>query len=95
VRRGLFIFGNDGDFVYSISMGGVLVSDMADLKTPVASVEFPYPNYSDHRGYYGTTSGGVRPATMTTAPVSGGGAVPVSTTPAVMPPPAPTPTPQG
>lgn len=39
VRRGLFI----DDFVYSISSGGVLVHELTDLATAVASVPLPAP----------------------------------------------------
>jgi hypothetical protein len=88
VRRGLFIFGNDGDFVYSISMGGVLVHDMTDLVTPVASVMLPYPDWSDHRAYYGGTTGGVRPVTGGTAPSTGTAIAPTPMTEPAVPPPA-------
>jgi len=82
VRRGLFIFGNDGDFVYSISNGGVLVHELADMATAVASVPLQIPDISDQRVVYGVT-GAVPPGTM------GGGSTPppVQTTPV----PAPTP----
>ncbi len=46
VRRGLFI----EDYVYSISYGGILVHDLDDLSTPVASVDLPEPQTSV--GYY-------------------------------------------
>ena len=86
VRRGLFIFGNEGDFVYSISHGGVLVHELADLTMPVASVALPYPDFSDHRKYYGdgatrpgTEPGVGAPVTMTAAPP--GVATPLPTSP--------------
>jgi hypothetical protein len=65
VRRGLFIFGDEGDFVYSISNGGVRVHELADLVAAVADVALPMPDYGDHRGYYGGTTSG------TTMPVVG------------------------
>jgi hypothetical protein len=57
VRRGIFISGEvDGqqsDFIYSISYGGVLVHNLNDLTVPVAEVLLPdidpyeYPLYTD------------------------------------------------
>ncbi len=57
VRRGIFISGEvDGqqsDFIYSISYGGVLVHNLNDLTAPVAEVLLPevdpyeYPLYTD------------------------------------------------
>jgi hypothetical protein len=52
VRRGLFIFDDSGDFVYSVSNGGVLAHALTDLTMPVASVPLPLPDYSDHRICY-------------------------------------------
>jgi hypothetical protein len=69
-------------------MGGVLVHDMTDLVTPVASVQLPYPDFSDHRAYYGGTSGGVRPATTVTAPSTGTSVAPTPMTDPATPPPA-------
>ncbi|HMI93584.1 MAG TPA: beta-propeller domain-containing protein, partial [Polyangiales bacterium] len=90
VRRGVFIFGNEGDFVYSISHGGVLVHDIADLQTPVASVALPYPDFSENRTYYGSAGGS---STMPGATI---GSTPASPpTLPTTPPPAETPKPQG
>jgi hypothetical protein len=41
VRRGIFITGEGGEFVYSISSGGVLVHELADLESALASVPLP------------------------------------------------------
>jgi hypothetical protein len=81
VRRGLFIFGDEGDFVYSISNAGVLAHDMADLVTAVATVSLPMPDYSENRTFFGPTGGAVmggavppssaQPPVMTTPPAMG------------------------
>jgi len=49
VRRGVFL----DDVVYSISYGGVMAHDLADLETPLASLPLPAPSsgYTDC-GYY-------------------------------------------
>jgi hypothetical protein len=85
VRRGLFIFGDEGDFVYSISNGGVLVHALTDLMEAVASVPLPMPDYNDHRVFRGDGA-------------AGGGSAGSANTPQTMPPaaapePAPTPDP--
>ncbi len=57
VRRGVFITGDDdgdgveSDFVYSISYGGVMVHDLADLSAPLAEVALPAFDMYDY--YYG------------------------------------------
>jgi hypothetical protein len=84
VRRGLFIFGNEGDFVYSISHGGVLVHDIAELQEPVASVALPYPDWSDSRGYFGAPGG-----TVPVSPPMTGTATPPSLPTTPMTPPLP------
>ena len=67
VRRGVFITGDDdgdgtkSDFVYSISYGGVMVHDLADLSAPVAEVALPAITYEDYK--YG--GGIVEPMPMT------------------------------
>ena len=54
VRRGLFVTGNENDeYVYSISNGGMLVHQLPELTTPVASVALPAADYTEHRAYYG------------------------------------------
>jgi hypothetical protein len=71
VRRGMFVTGNEDDeYVYSISHGGMLVHQLPELTTPVASVSLPQADYSEHRVSYG---GGSEPV-----PGTGGsaGAVP-------------------
>jgi hypothetical protein len=84
VRRGLFIFGDDGDFVYSISNGGVLVHALTDLVDAVASVPLPMPDYNDHRVFRGPGAA---------APGGSGSAAtpPVAPTPPPMMTPAPQP----
>ena len=94
VRRGLFIFGNEGDFVYSISHGGVLVHDIADLQTPVASVVLPYPDFSGNRTYYGDSGGSVGSRPGTGVAPTMGGSTPASL-PMTTPAPAEEPKPQG
>jgi hypothetical protein len=79
VRRGLFIFGDDGDFVYSISNAGVLAHDMADLAAAVSTVSLPMPDYSETRTYFGPTGGAVMNGTAPPPPVA--------TPPAMMTPP--------
>lgn len=58
VRRGLFIFDETSEqsYVYSVSYGGMLVHDLADMGTAVAEVSFPAPNYNERRGVYATAS---------------------------------------
>jgi hypothetical protein len=64
VRRGLFAFGLEGadeGYVYSISYGGMLVHDLANLAEPIAEVPLPSPDYNEHRGSLGSggdTGGG-------------------------------------
>jgi hypothetical protein len=54
VRRGMFVTGNEGDeYVYSISHGGMLVHQLPELTTPVATVRLPRADTSEHRAYYG------------------------------------------
>jgi hypothetical protein len=67
VRRGLFIEDDDSQYVYSISYGGVLVHDIADLTTPLATVQLPSPDYSDSRDGGNDDFGDVS-APMTTEP---------------------------
>jgi hypothetical protein len=86
VRRGMFAFGLEGadeGYVYSISYGGMLVHDLADLTTPIATVALPAPDYSEHRTFGGTGgtgsfgTGGTAGATPTPGdlpPVAGTGA---------------------
>lgn len=57
VRRGLFIFGDEGDYVYSISNASVLVHELGDLVEPVASVPLPLPD-SSQPGDFGGGIGG-------------------------------------
>jgi len=40
ITRGVFISGDDRDFIYSISHGGVRVHDVDDLTTPVATATY-------------------------------------------------------
>ena len=40
ITRGVFISGDDQDFIYSISHGGVRVHDVDDLSTPVATATY-------------------------------------------------------
>ena len=40
ITRGVFISGDDQDFIYSISHGGVRVHDVDDLTTPVATATY-------------------------------------------------------
>lgn len=56
VRRGMFAFGVDGEeeqYLYSLSYGGVIVHDLADLTNAIATVQFPAPDYDMHRQWYG------------------------------------------
>ncbi len=46
VRRGHFVAGAESTFVYSVSYGGVLVNNLDDLDTAVATVELPAPSWS-------------------------------------------------
>jgi len=48
VRRGVFI----EDFIYSVSDGGVLVHDVADLSVPVASADFSFDATASCDQYY-------------------------------------------
>jgi hypothetical protein len=67
-RRGLFIFGDEGDFVYSISNGGVLAHELSDLSEAVASVPLPFPDYNDHRVFRGDGAAGVSAAVPAPSP---------------------------
>jgi hypothetical protein len=95
VRRGIFIFGEEGDFVYSVSHAGVLVHELTNLVTSVASVVLPLPRYDENRVYYG--EGGLRPVMTSGGGTAGAGvpvdpntsAPPIPSTPAPMPEPAP------
>lgn len=68
VRRGLFIFGDDDDFVYSISNGGVLVHDLSDLTRAVATVALPFPDYGNRIGFGGKPIAAVGVATPVPTP---------------------------
>ncbi len=57
VRRGHFVADDSDTFVYSISYGGVLVNNLDDLATPIASVELPAPMWSEGSWYEGTGGG--------------------------------------
>lgn len=77
VRRGHFVSGDDGTFVYSISYGGVLVNNLDDLENPVASVALPQPEWSEG-SWYGSdnpSSGGG--GSMGSASGTGGTSEPV------------------
>jgi hypothetical protein len=45
VRRGVFVKGDTGTFVYSFSHAGVLVNSLANLSQTVAKVGLPAPQY--------------------------------------------------
>jgi hypothetical protein len=92
VRRGLFIFGDEGNFVYSISNGGVLVNALTDLMKPVASVPLPMPDYNDHRVFRGdgAAAGGSAGSANAAQPTMPPAATPA---PAPAPPPMPKPAP--
>ncbi len=88
VRRGHFVSHDDDTYVYSFSYAGVIVTDLADLSTNVASVVLPAPEWSydswygeqierpSTQGNPGTGSGSVNPsgpdAPPTPRPVDGG-----------------------
>lgn len=56
VRRGHFVESADATYVYAISYGGVSVSDLADLGTPIKTVVLPQPT-GDGGSWYGTQGG--------------------------------------
>jgi hypothetical protein len=89
VRRGLFIFGDEGDFAYSISNGGVLVHALTDLMEAVATVPLPLPDYTDHRVFRGDGAAGGGSAGSANAPQTMPPAA--APEPAPAPPPAPQP----
>lgn len=57
VRRGHFVNDDNDTFVYSFSYGGVRVHNLADLATPLATVELPAPEW-DSSSWYGLEGGG-------------------------------------
>lgn len=73
VRRGHFVKGDQGTYVYSFSHAGVLVNDLANLAQPLARVGLPAPQFD---GYPYPTSGGpiARPTDGGVAVVVDGGA---------------------
>jgi hypothetical protein len=87
VRRGLFVFDDSADYVYSVSHGGVLVHTLDDLTVPIATAALPYPDWSESRVYYGTggavaTGGSTPPGTSLPPPPT---TTPSAPTPEPMP----------
>ena len=71
VRRGHFVKGEGGTFVYSFSHAGVLVHDLASLTRPAASVGLPAPIMQNMGPWYptpGMTPGGGGAAPTMSAP---------------------------
>ena len=59
VRRGLFMGdGDQGNFVYTLSYGGITVHNIDDLSAPVSSVTLPTPSYNQGDGPYLNGNGG-------------------------------------
>jgi hypothetical protein len=56
VRRGHFVESADATYVYAVSYGGVSVSDLDDMSTPIKTVVLPQPT-SDGSSWYGTQGG--------------------------------------
>jgi hypothetical protein len=85
VRRGVFVKGDTGTFVYSISHAGVLVNDLANLTTPIARVGLPAPQGGEFGGSRPPARPRPRPpvidASVVPLPVDGGAAMPVMTPP--------------